>query len=891
MCRKAPQSTRSRREPTEVERTCIFWGKFLPDGPRCLPLSAHCLDVALVFRALCTLDGIQRALARSTQSPLTEQQLDRLAVLAMFHDVGKANLGFQRKVFDPGAPKGGHVRELAPLLDFEALDEELHEAFIQSLPSEIGTWFSDEQTTYSYLLASFSHHGQPLLFQGEKSGSYWQARNDWWHAQGAWDPMMAVGDIARWARQAFPAAFESGGLPLPAEPRFHHRFAGLVMLADWLGSHPQWFPIRHVQLSDRMRYGREVVPVLLRTVGLDVTLLRPVLSQGPGDFQARFNFPPRPIQAAVDALNPDDESTRLVIAESETGSGKTEAALDWFSKLFAAGKVDGLYFALPTRVAAREIYSRVWKTIERWFPDPDARPVTVLAVPGYPQVDGLPPERVLSPEEVSNRWQDDASLCRRERQWAGEHPKRFLAATVAVGTIDQALLSVVQTAHAHLRSVCLDRSLLVVDEVHASDVYMSGLLEFLLDHHLGIGGRAMLLSATLGARARHRYATKGTRSEPLLPDLDTAQTTPYPAITLADGTTRAVGSRLGEAKKVRFEDLALAFKPEAVADPLIEALNEGARVLVVINTVDRANALLRALEAHSNVDPAWFFKCEEVICPHHGRFAPEDRALLDTRVSERLGPGSPPGPVLLVGTQTLEQSLDIDCDFMVSDLAPSDVLLQRVGRLHRHRRARPPGYETPRCLLLTPGRDLSSALEGEGHVSSEYKHIGYGSVYEDLRTLELTRRVLIERPEVSIPQDNRRLVEAVTHPERLASLETEDERWARHAQNIEGGELAQAIAASNATAIFDQYFGEFQFNESGSKVVVRLGADTLQLPLDRPIVSPFGQALQEVVIPGHLAPSRPEDVVTVEETRNGVSVLQCGDRRYRYSRYGLEEAI
>lgn len=885
MCAK--QVAEPMRTAAAFERSCIFWGKFVPDGPRCLPLTAHCIDVALVLRGLCNLNGIQRALGNASDSPLTDQQLDRLGVLAMLHDVGKANLGFQRKVFDPKSPRSGHVRELAPLLDFEALDEGLHEAFVQSLSPDIGTWFSDEQAAYSYLLASFSHHGRPLKFRGEKSGTYWQARNDWWRPQGPWDPMDAVADIMNWARQAFPNAFEVGGLPLPAEPRFHHRFAGLLMLADWLGSHPSWFPVEQVQLADRLRRDRETIPVLLRAVGLDVASLRNVLVEGPQDFNARFNFPPRPLQAAIDALDPGDESTRIVIAESETGSGKTEAALNWFFKLFAAGKVDGLYFALPTRVAARELYRRVRQTMECWFPDPFTRPITVLAVPGYAQVDGLPPKQALPEEEAGNRWQDDDALRRRERQWAAEHPKRFLAASVAVGTIDQALLSIVQTAHAHLRSVCLDRNLLVVDEVHASDFYMSRLLKFLLDHHLGIGGQAMLLSATLGARARQCYVSVA-RDERPLPDLNTAQTAPYPAVTLADGTPCAAAPSPGQAKQVRFEELPLAFQPEAVGDHLVQALIAGARILVVMNTVDRANALLRAMEDRPDVYPGWFFSCQGVICPHHGRFAPEDRVLLDARVGERLGPGSPPGALLLIGTQTLEQSLDIDADLLISDLAPADVLLQRVGRLHRHRRVRPSGYETPRCLLLTPDGELESALDQRGNVAGTYKRIGYGSVYEDLRTLELTRRELAERSVVSIPGDNRRLVEAVTHPERLSSLE--GERWAQHGQNIEGGELAQAIAASNATAIFDEYFGEFEFNEAGGRVTVRLGADKLQLPLDRPVTSPFRQSLRELVIPGHMAPSQPEDVVTVEGARNDSTILRCADRHYCYSRYGLEEA-
>lgn len=874
-------------------RSGYFWGKWDQKTSTWLPLTCHCLDVAIVFRGLCDLNAIRQALNQASGSPLVDQQLDRLAVLAMLHDAGKANLGFQRKVFNSETAQAGHIRELAPLLDPEAFDEELHNAFIQALSPEMATWFPDDQVAYSYLLASFSHHGRPLMFQGEKSGTYWLAKDDWWRPKGLLDPMAAVADIMVGARQAFPHAFTPGGPSLPAAPRFHHRFAGLLMLADWLGSHPYWFPIEPVRLVDRLRHDQKTVPALLKAVGLDVASCRSRLGATPASFEALFGFAPRPLQRVVDTLRPDEEQTRLVIAESETGSGKTEAALDWFFRLFVAGKVDGMYFALPTRVAARELYGRVHKTITRWFPDPLARPVTVLAVPGYAQVDGLPPEQTLPEESISNQWQDDAALRLRERQWAAEHPKRFLAATIAVGTVDQALLSAVQTAHAHLRSVCLDRSLLVVDEVHASDPYMGRLLESLLDHHLGIGGSAMLLSATLGARARQRYLNVAARrlaarsSGCPLPDFEAAVAAPYPSITLGDGSHRAAGSQ-ARTKEVTFEAVPFAFKPEAVVGRIVDALMAGARVLVVLNTVGRANALLRALERHPLVRPEWLFRCEGVICPHHGRFAPEDRLVLDEQVSQRLGPGSPSGPLLLIGTQTLEQSLDIDADLLISDLAPADVLLQRVGRLHRHERQRPAGYTEARCLLLTPAGDLEDALDARGQVSSAYKGIGYGSVYEDLRTLELTRRFLSESHTVRIPQDNRRFVEAATHPERLHSLASE--RWQRHGQSIEGGEQAQAIAAGLAAAVFDQYFGAFAFNELGGRVAVRLGADSLQLPLDHPLTSPFGQTLRQIVIPGHLKPNEPAEFVSTEAIQNGTAFLRCANRRYCYSRYGLEEA-
>ena len=138
--------------------------------------------------------------------------------------------------------------------------------------------------------------------------------------------------------------------------------------------------------------------------------------------------------------------------------------------------------------------------------------------------------------------------------------------------------------------------------------------------------------------------------------------------------------------------------------------------------------------------------------------------MLDKATSVRMGKGTPPGPVLLIGTQTLEQSLDIDADLLITDLAPSDVLLQRVGRLHRHNRTRPPGYENARCVLLVPDRSLETGLDSRGEVSGDFKRIGYGSVYEDLRSLEMTYRTLHKRPTVVIPQDNRFLVERVTHP-------------------------------------------------------------------------------------------------------------------------------
>jgi CRISPR-associated endonuclease/helicase Cas3 len=863
-----------------------FWGKYEAKTGKSLTLIAHSLDVAVVFRALCDLDGIRRALANSTESLLTDEHLDRLAVLAMLHDIGKANLGFQDKILQRRPTHAGHIRELAPLLG----DEELSRMLLESLPRDIGTWFSGTDSADSYFFAILSHHGRPVRFLETKCGSYWLARDEWWRPDSSRDPIRAISDISSFAEVAFPRAFLASPSPLPDEPRFHHRFAGLVMLADWIGSHGHWFPIERVTAEARLARNLMVAPELLRSVGLDPKPLRPTLMKAGKDFASRFAWlerPPFPLQEIVDRLDPDDPDARLVIAESETGSGKTEAALNWFCKLFVAGQVDSLYFALPTRVAARELYERIDKTIKSWFPDADCRPVTLLAVPGYAQIDGHSVERLIPDAETANLWQDDQEARSLERHWAGAMPKRFLAATVAVGTIDQALLSVVQTAHAHLRSVCLDRSLLVVDEVHASDLYMSRLLRSLLVHHLGVGGYAMLLSATLGSRALNEYVQL-TEPGCVLPYLQAAIEAPYPSLTLSSGHTVATSSTK-RTKQVHFDIREWALSPEQAIDQILApALQAGARVLVVMNTVARAVNMFRAAENSSAIDDAWLFRCREQACAHHGRFAPEDRAVLDKMVSARLGKHSPPGPVLLIGTQTLEQSLDIDADLLVTDLAPSDVLLQRVGRLHRHDRARPLGYDSACCIVLVPDRDLETALTGRGEVSGDFKRIGYGSVYEDLRSLELTYRVLREKPTALIPEDNRLLVERATHPEALDSLS--GERWTEHRNLICGQGLAKAIAADTITNMFDRYFGQIEFVEAGRAVATRLGADQLHLPLNRQVTSPFGKTLTHMVIPGHIAPRELKDgFITVEEEGGGVIILRCEERRYQYSKYGLEE--
>lgn len=821
----------------------------------------------MVFRRICGIPAFRRRLESAAGHALCDGQLDRLAVAALFHDIGKCNAGFQAKQDLNARETAGHVLEAGALLVRDDLQARWSRSW-REFAEELCDWFADgPNQALAVLLAAISHHGRPVSIDLVKMNAGLSPER-WWAPRGDVDPWAGVAELIDGARRALPGAFGADVRSLNAPAALQHRFAGLVMLADWIGSDTNFFPYRTADDQDRPAYAAAAADRAVRAIGLEPPPLR-----APASFLQTFGFAPSPLQELVaNRLTMDDDS-RLVLLESETGSGKTEAALAWYLRLYAAGEVDGLYFALPTRVAARELYGRVHQAVVRAFGDPAGRPGPVLlAAPGYVRVDGE--VRALAPPE-GRLWDDDAEARRRERQWAAEHPKRFLAAPVSVGTIDQALLSVLQIKHALLRSVCLDRSLLVVDEVHASDPYMRQTLQCLLTAHLLRGGWAMLLSATLGESAGSAFFRREARAAA------DAQGRPYPSLSTRSAEHPIAGR--GESKCVRVE-LTPGFEDEHVLSCVAEALLDGARVLVVCNTVARANALLRAVERRAEIPTSTLFAIAGVVCPHHGRFAREHREVMDGSVSAVLGKGSPAGPRLLIGTQTLEQSLDIDADLLITDLCPMDVLLQRIGRLHRHRREfRPIRHSLPRVIVRAPAdRDLRHWLRSDGVLRAP---AGLGRVYGDGRVLQRTLDLIGEGGEWVIPRDNRRLVEQATHPDTWHALAPE---WRAHGERVEGTEIAQ-VRAALTSAIEDRPFGDLHYATPDERVVTRLGAANLDLRLAHPMSQPFGTLVHTIGVPSHMAPAGEAipDVVKSEAIDGGFRFC-LGARRYRYTRYGLE---
>ena len=883
----------------------IPWGKLHRASDHAVtihPLVDHMTDVAAVMAQLLHLPAVARALEKTAGRPLIPADRARLAALTFLHDIGKANAGFQGRFWPDASdrPAGWHVPACGHGPQGWALFAgALHEAgrLLSGLPIDQMSLWGD--ACLPLMHASISHHGRPVSPDGTES--IWRPVRD--ASDVIYDPAEAIEVMGRAILAQYPEAFVSDAPPLPDAPAFTHLFAGLVQLADWLGSDTRdaLFPF---SLPGERR--EEIAPGrarhALKTIGLDVGEAEERRRRTRADFADAFGVAePRPMQIAMAA----EDLGQVVVLEAETGSGKTEAALWRFLHLWRVGQVDSLYFALPTRVAATQLHERVQDFVRRvWGTE---APVVVRALPGYVAADGqsyepLPGFGVL--------WHDAPGDAEADRRWAAESPKRYLAATVAVGTVDQALLGALQIKHAHLRQAMLARSLLVIDEVHASDAYMTRLSAHLLRAHVACGGQALLLSATLGAVARSQYLSIGgvMRAEPV-PPLAQAQTLPYPAICSRDIAGLKLRPVAGNPrhKTVRWQAVDAIDEPDRVALLAVEAAARGARVLVVRNTVPAAVATLCAVEALNAARGLdCLFLVGGVSTLHHSRFSRQDRPLLDAQVQAQIGKHrTQRGGRVVVGTQTLEQSLDIDADLLITDLCPMDVLLQRLGRLHRHARpgsddpgdCRPSGFEDARAwILVPPGNDLTPMLRRQRHGLGPIRVKGQAmsGVYVDLRVLEATRRLIAAAPMRELPSENRLLVEQATHPEALDAIAKElGPEWMDFGQSYEGMLAATKTVANLHAVPFDKTFGEVPFPENESGIGSRLGAADRLVVFPEPVpMGPFGQPVAQLALRHHLVPHGVMPDAMVDKVRplpgEPGFEFRLGAAAYRYSRLGVE---
>lgn len=891
-------------------RPTNFWGK-LDCGENgdvsWHPLVHHCIDVAVCVEALCnkTLLGAKLAHFAGIDS-LDSQMVQRLAALAMLHDVGKFFVPFQIAPFSDGRCRDhSHVKAGLRLLDPEEGGEFWIEKVLPKLYCEekidlLCDWIP-ETVQLLLLRTILCHHGALWSRRGFDCGVFIETA--WRDERRGLCAASGIQHLFDSMKQAFPAAFANDGKPLPDKFAFVHAFGGLLMMADWIASDRRFFEFSTRLDDDRAEWARMRVGYALKMIGFDVSETRTGLPSTPISFNMISGYDrPRPAQRETMAL-PLEAVGSVVVVEAETGSGKTEAAVMRFLRLFEAGLVDGMYFALPTRTAAKQIFGRVVEIVRKLGEHSTGEwPAVIQAVPGYIAADDRKGVRLPKFEVL---WAEDANgndVRFRFRGWAAEHPKRYLGGAIVVGTIDQVLLSVLRINHSTMRGSSLLRHLLVVDEVHASDTYMTYLLVALLKRHVILArGHAYLMSATLTADLRDRLLALQVAGE--VATVEEAIRVDYPLVSY-----RAAGSPIrrpcsvpeGEpsvSKCVQVELKPWVDRADEVAQRALVAADAGACVVVIRNTVGDCLDTQGQLEklARASGQQNLLFSLQGEPVPHHSRYATEDRQCLDERLEEVFGKTRVAGRgCVVVATQTIQQSLDIDADFLITDMCPMDVLLQRIGRLHRHfdRGERPPGFERASVVVLTPiERDLTSLLPGQKRKKNRNTH-GFGTVYVDLRSIEATWRVLEERVDFSVPRDSRFLIEKSLHPAILDEVSSElGEAWSRHWQDLWGRVFQESQLANECILDWSQGLERKVFvNENLSeRILTRLGENDRQLSFKPAAIGPFGIPVHNLIIPAWMAKglSSEDDVVTnVERLPSGFRFSLSG-QDFSYDRLGL----
>ncbi|MGQ3674672.1 CRISPR-associated helicase Cas3' [Xanthobacter sp. TB0139] len=620
------------------------------------PALWHMLDVAAV------------AFELWPYSPLRDQPQhvrNALLLLIALHDLGKVSRTFRLQI-ETGRvpPENGRHWQLTyrHLRDQDALLAQL---------------CGGSQTVRTLLYGAVSgHHGSPVAVLG---GDALRRQGKGIGAEGQ---AAAIWIIEALATHFAPLSLE--GLTEDAARRLSWLLSGLTVEADWIGSNAIWFPFSP-SVDDLIGYwkvARSQAAFAVQQAGLGLS--RPAILRAEDLTGGSL----RPMQQVVaDIALP--EGPILALIEDATGAGKTEAALILSSRLMQAGKARGVYFALPSMASSEAMFMRMRPQMSRLFE-------------GRPSLSLSHGRRGLSTafSEVRGNWNSSGEEVISEDScapWLADDRRLSLLAEIGVGTIDQALMAILPTRFNTLRQAALSGQVLIVDEAHDYDPYMERELRALLEFHGAFGGSAILMTATLPQDMRASYVAawqEGRKRAGAPCVTEVALPSSYPALTVMGqtGAARAVDPVPQTCRRVEIVRLG---QIDAALQVLAEGVKAGAACVWVRNAVDDAHAAVEAL--HSAGIPAQLL---------HARFAMADRQRIEEQMMARFGKnGQGRSGAVLVATQVVQASLDLDFDLMVSDLAPMGDLIQRAGRLWRHERAvRPvPG---PRLHLLTPDPDV-----------------------------------------------------------------------------------------------------------------------------------------------------------------------------------------
>ena len=693
--------------------TRSFWAKS-GDSGSWLSVVQHLMDAADIAGLLFDvyLSEHHRRLMASVWGGDCAKARASFVFLAGAHDVGKLDIRFacQRQ-------------DLAELIRHQGLvvlrkRDYPERAFLPhglvsqfALQEEIAAGGGDGSRALQWAILVGVHHGRY-----PDAGAVHVARQQYRTQEGSRedDPRwgQARSEILRWmaARSGFPLI--APGTALPELPiAVASAYASALVIADWLASNEDYFPLRPRPVDEAGKLSIEGYPELTadqqrervecawKRAAFPSPLRIPATHTGEATdfYHHRFGWPAsyRPTEAqraAVEIATREDPD--LMIVEAPPGSGKTELAFAAAEVLMRARGLQGVFVALPTQATTNAMFERVSAWLTSILGDEPQKLGIQLAHGKNSLNESFAKllERGKSPLEVHD---DEEDLGLHASRWMGQRWRSTLS-PVVVGTIDQVLLAALKSRHVLVRHLGLMGKVVVIDEVHAADEYMETYLEAALTWLGMYGIPVVLLSATLPPARRSALleayrrgrGSSGAGAESVDGMIG------YPAISTVSSAGVRIHEIQGEAEVPKRIIPTSLGSPREIAELLDHELAEGGCAVVIRNTVREAQETYEAVRSVFGREQATLL---------HSRFLAAERTARDRRMLELFGKDSVQRPFrhVVVATQVIEQSLDVDFDLMLTDPAPMDLVLQRIGRLHRHDRAeRPRGLRDARCLVI-----------------------------------------------------------------------------------------------------------------------------------------------------------------------------------------------
>lgn len=472
--------------------------------------------------------------------------------------------------------------------------------------------------------------------------------------------------------------------------------SGLTCVSDWIASSNTFSDVKEDTLKDF-----ETIEKRIKLAVDNAGFVKPKIKRNLS-FKDIFSFYPNKVQESLIEVA---DHPGVYILEAPMGMGKTEAALFIAYLFLQSENASGIYFALPTQLTSNKIYKRMNNFLKKILDDDKHRSLLLHSNAWIFKTE------MGSDADFGMSWFDNK--------------KRGLLAPFSVGTVDQALMSVLNVKHNFVRAFGLLNKVVIIDEVHTYDTYTGTLLNFLIENLEALGCTIIILSATL---------TKHRKYEILNSSLLTTKDC-YPLITSKKYNTQEILEK--EIKLIKNDKhvaIKLTQEEECIQEAILRA-SEGQQVLWIENLVKDSQRVFERISKISKV------KCGLI----HSRFLikyREDNEEKWTYIYGRESDCRKQCGRILIGTQVLEQSLDLDADFLISRYAPIDMLLQRLGRLWRHEdfwremnKQMRPDKAKREAYIIVPQQELPIKKQDLGEIAYVYHPYVLSRTLETLTTI------------------------------------------------------------------------------------------------------------------------------------------------------------